>query len=40
MSLFTDLTRAVKAAPGETIWAVATREGLEIPHLCHLPRPG
>jgi formate dehydrogenase major subunit len=32
--------RAVEAAPGETIWAVAAREGVEIPHLCHLPRPG
>ncbi len=32
--------RAVEAAPGETIWTVATREGAEIPHLCHLPQPG
>ncbi|MGG5810153.1 formate dehydrogenase subunit alpha [Falsiroseomonas sp. CW058] len=32
--------REVEAAPGETIWAVARREGVEIPHLCHLPRPG
>jgi formate dehydrogenase major subunit len=32
--------REVEAEPGETIWAVARREGIEIPHLCHLPRPG
>jgi formate dehydrogenase major subunit len=32
--------REVAAAPGETIWDVAAREGVEIPHLCHLPRPG
>ncbi|WP_240046909.1 formate dehydrogenase subunit alpha [Paracraurococcus ruber] len=33
--------RAVAAAPGETIWQVATREGTEIPHLCHRPQqPG
>ncbi|WP_298231507.1 formate dehydrogenase subunit alpha [uncultured Azohydromonas sp.] len=27
--------RAVKALPGETLWEVALREGVEIPHLCH-----
>ncbi|PWS35621.1 formate dehydrogenase subunit alpha [Falsiroseomonas bella] len=32
--------REVTAAPGETIWAVASRLGTEIPHLCHRPRPG
>jgi formate dehydrogenase major subunit len=32
--------REVSAAPGETIWTVAAREGVEIPHLCHLPKPG
>ncbi len=32
--------REVEARPGETIWEVARREGVEIPHLCHLPRPG
>ncbi|WP_367617232.1 formate dehydrogenase subunit alpha [Plastoroseomonas hellenica] len=33
--------RTVEAAPGETIWAAARRAGAEeIPHLCHLPRPG
>jgi formate dehydrogenase major subunit len=30
----------VEAAPGETIWQVASRQGVEIPHLCWLPRPG
>jgi formate dehydrogenase major subunit len=30
----------VSAAPGETIWQVANREGIEIPHLCWLPKPG
>ncbi|MDJ0685429.1 MAG: formate dehydrogenase subunit alpha [Alphaproteobacteria bacterium] len=32
--------RSVTAAPGETIWQVAQREGIEIPHLCHTPEPG
>jgi formate dehydrogenase major subunit len=31
---------AVTAKDGETIWAVAKRHGHEIPHLCHLDRPG
>ena len=30
----------VEAAPGETIWQVADRQGIEIPHLCWLPKPG
>src|SRR5579872_5542131 len=30
----------VEAAPGETIWQVASRAGVEIPHLCWLPKPG
>ncbi|MDX1576727.1 MAG: 2Fe-2S iron-sulfur cluster-binding protein, partial [Kiloniellales bacterium] len=30
----------VEAAPGETIWQVARRRGIEIPHLCYLPEPG
>ncbi|HEV2336836.1 MAG TPA: formate dehydrogenase subunit alpha [Stellaceae bacterium] len=30
----------VEAQPGETIWQVANRQGVEIPHLCWLPRPG
>jgi formate dehydrogenase major subunit len=32
--------KAVTAAPGETIWQVATRLGTEIPHLCYAPEPG
>ncbi len=28
------------AAPEETIWQVANRHGIEIPHLCWLPKPG
>ncbi|HVC57006.1 MAG TPA: formate dehydrogenase subunit alpha [Stellaceae bacterium] len=30
----------VEAQPGETIWQVANRQGVEIPHLCWLPKPG
>jgi formate dehydrogenase major subunit len=30
----------VEAAPGETIWQVANRKGVEIPHLCYSPAPG
>jgi formate dehydrogenase major subunit len=30
----------VEALPGETIWQVANRHGVEIPHLCYLPAPG
>ncbi|TMJ59063.1 MAG: formate dehydrogenase subunit alpha [Alphaproteobacteria bacterium] len=30
----------VEARPGETIWQVAERHGVEIPHLCWLPKPG
>src|SRR5438477_2011226 len=30
----------VEAAPGETIWQVGDRQGIEIPHLCWLPKPG
>jgi formate dehydrogenase major subunit len=30
----------VEALPGETIWQVAQRNGVEIPHLCWLPKPG
>ncbi len=32
--------RAVEAAPGESIWQVAAREGVEIEHLCHRDAPG
>ncbi|WP_455374292.1 molybdopterin-dependent oxidoreductase, partial [Limibacillus halophilus] len=31
---------SVEAAPGETIWQVAQRQGVEIPHLCYQPEPG
>lgn len=27
--------RQIEAMPGETIWQVATRHDIEIPHLCH-----
>ena len=30
----------VEAAPGESIWQVAQRQGVEIPHLCYQPDPG
>jgi formate dehydrogenase major subunit len=30
----------VEAGPSETIWQVANRRGVEIPHLCWLPKPG
>ncbi|MDE2227443.1 MAG: formate dehydrogenase subunit alpha [Alphaproteobacteria bacterium] len=30
----------VEALPGETIWQVAQRNGVEIPHLCYSPEPG
>ncbi|TDH63715.1 formate dehydrogenase subunit alpha [Dankookia rubra] len=40
MIRFTLDGREVAAAPGESLWEVATREGTEIPHLCHRPRPG
>jgi formate dehydrogenase major subunit len=32
--------KTVEAAPGETIWQVAKRQGVEIPHLCYHPEPG
>jgi formate dehydrogenase major subunit len=32
--------RKVSAREGETIWQVAKREGLDIPHLCYSPEPG
>jgi formate dehydrogenase major subunit len=31
--------KQVDAAPGETVWQVAKREGTEIPHLCYSPEP-
>jgi len=30
----------VEAQPGETIWQVADRLGIEVPHLCYSPEPG
>src|SRR5215211_4679462 len=30
----------VKARSGETIWQVAKRRGIEIPHLCYAHKPG
>ncbi|MEO0979717.1 MAG: 2Fe-2S iron-sulfur cluster-binding protein, partial [Pseudomonadota bacterium] len=30
----------VTAQEGETIWQVAKREGVAIPHLCHKDAPG
>ncbi len=32
--------REVVAEPGETIWQVARRQGVTIPHLCYTPEPG
>ena len=32
--------REVEARPGETIWQVAARLGITIPHLCYSPEPG
>ncbi len=32
--------RDIEAGPDETIWQVAQREGIDIPHLCWLPEPG
>jgi formate dehydrogenase major subunit len=38
--LFTLDGNVVAARQGETIWQVAHREGIDIPHLCWLPKPG
>jgi formate dehydrogenase major subunit len=32
--------KEVEALAGETIWQVARRLGIEIPHLCYSPEPG
>ncbi len=37
---FTIDGRTVQAAADETIWQVANRTGLTIPHLCYAPEPG
>jgi formate dehydrogenase major subunit len=38
--VFTLDGKQVAAAPTETIWDVAKREGTKIPHLCHVDLPG
>lgn len=38
--VFTLNGQTVSAAPGETIWDVAKRQGTKIPHLCHVDMPG
>lgn len=37
---FTIDGKEVAGLPGETIWQVAHRLGIEIPHLCYSPAPG
>ncbi|SMF76226.1 NAD-dependent formate dehydrogenase catalytic subunit /NAD-dependent formate dehydrogenase iron-sulfur protein [Tistlia consotensis] len=37
---FTLNGETVEAHHGETIWQVAQRRGVEIPHLCYSPEPG
>ena len=37
MTGFTLNGQVVQAAPGESIWQVAQRVGVAIPHLCHAP---
>jgi formate dehydrogenase major subunit len=37
---FTIDGKTVQAAADETIWQVANRNGLTIPHLCYAPEPG
>ena len=32
--------RQVEAQPDETIWQVARRHGIDVPHLCYLSQPG
>jgi len=32
--------RGTQARPGETIFQVAARQGIELPHLCYAPKPG
>ena len=36
---FTLNGRSVEASEGETIWQVASKQGVEIPHLCYTPKP-
>lgn len=37
---FTLNGKSVTAVDGESIWQVAKRVGVDIPHLCHSPKPG
>lgn len=37
---FTIDGRAVEAGHGETLWQVAQRHGIAIPHVCHSAKPG
>ncbi len=37
-SFFID-NKKISADPNETIWQVAKRLEIEIPHLCYLPKP-
>ena len=39
ISFFLD-GKEVAAREGETIWQVAKRQGIDIPHLCYSPEPG
>ena len=32
--------KTVYAEQGQSIWEVANRRGIKIPHLCHKPKPG
>jgi len=40
MIAFTLDGQTVQAEPDETIWQVARRHQVEIPHLCYAPKPG
>jgi formate dehydrogenase major subunit len=40
MTRFTLDGAVVQARAGETLWQAALRLGTELPHLCHLERPG
>ena len=39
MKTFTMNDKEVSFSEGETVWQVAKREGIEIPHLCYLDKP-
>ena len=30
----------IEASPDESIWQIANRKGMDIPHLCYAPKPG